>query len=204
MPAKQNPNDPFAALYRASAEPEIVDVPQLDFASVTGVGDPAISPDYQAAVAALYAYSYPVVIALNKTSEAKLKVGPLEGLWWSDDFAVFDPTAGDRSRWHWRMMIRQPGAVPDAIAANALAKVTMKLGADVASRLAIEPFSEGRAAQLLHVGPYTEEGPDIARLHAHITAAGLTLRGHHHEIYLNDPNKTPGEKLRTILRQPVA
>jgi hypothetical protein len=28
--------------------------------------------------------------------------------------------------------------------------------------------------------------------------------GHHHEIYLGDPRRTEPEKLKTILRQPVA
>jgi hypothetical protein len=33
---------------------------------------------------------------------------------------------------------------------------------------------------------------------------GLTLRGPHHEIYLSDPRRVAPEKLRTILRLPVA
>ena len=29
-------------------------------------------------------------------------------------------------------------------------------------------------------------------------------RGKHHEIYLGDPNRTAPERLKTIIRQPVA
>ena len=31
-----------------------------------------------------------------------------------------------------------------------------------------------------------------------------TVMGKHHEIYLSDPRRTAPERLRTILRQPVA
>ena len=189
--------------YQASTEPGIVEVPSYDFAMISGVGDPSTSPDYEAAVAALYAYSYPLVIALNKTARPKLKVGPLEGLWWADDHSVFDPTTGDRARWHWQMMIRQPPA-SNADHTAALAKAAMKVGAETASRLTLQPFAEGRCAQVLHLGAYTDESPTITRLHAFIAARGMNLRGRHHEIYLNDPRKTTADKLRTILRQPLA
>ncbi|PWV45950.1 hypothetical protein [Nocardiopsis sp. L17-MgMaSL7] len=33
---------------------------------------------------------------------------------------------------------------------------------------------------------------------------GLRMVGRHHEIYLSDTRRTAPEKLRTILRQPVA
>jgi len=58
-------------------------------------------------------------------------------------------------------------------------------------------------AQLMHRGPYADEGPNIARLHEFIAAQGLRLRGRHHEIYLSDPRKTAPEKMRTVLRHPV-
>ena len=58
--------------------------------------------------------------------------------------------------------------------------------------------------QVLHHGPYSEEGPTIDRLHAAIDEAGLALRGPHHEVYLSDPRRTAPERMRTILRQPVA
>lgn len=44
----------------------------------------------------------------------------------------------------------------------------------------------------------------LERLHAHVAEAGLHLTGRHHEIYLSDPRRTAPERLRTILRQPVA
>ena len=70
-------------------------------------------------------------------------------------------------------------------------------------RLRLEPFTEGRSAQVLHVGPYATEGPTIQRLHEFIADHGCEPVGKHHEIYLNDPSRTAPEKLRTIIRQPV-
>jgi hypothetical protein len=58
--------------------------------------------------------------------------------------------------------------------------------------------------RLLHIGSYDDEGSTLARLHNEIMPAqGVTFAGPHHEIYLSDPRKTPPEKLKTILRQPV-
>jgi hypothetical protein len=58
--------------------------------------------------------------------------------------------------------------------------------------------------QILHIGSYDDEGPALHRLHTEFMPAnGLAFAGPHHEIYLNDARRTPPEKLRTILRQPV-
>ena len=56
--------------------------------------------------------------------------------------------------------------------------------------------------QIMYVGPFSAEGPTIAKIHAQIQNSGQ-LRGKHHEIYLNNPAKTAPEKLKTIIRQPM-
>jgi len=78
-----------------------------------------------------------------------------------------------------------------------------KLGPELADALSVAPFVEGDVAQILHVGPYSEERPTIDRLQAAIAAAGFTARGAHHEIYIGNPQSSAPEKLRTIIRQPV-
>ena len=52
--------------------------------------------------------------------------------------------------------------------------------------------------------PFSAEGPTIKRLHAFIAEQGLVRRGKHHEIYLTDVTRTAPERLKTVLRQPVA
>lgn len=191
------------SLYKATLRPVLVDVPAFEFVMVDGAGDPNDSPEFEAAVSTLYSISYPVVMTLKKGGETGLKVGPLEGLWWANDMAVFGEESGDRSAWQWTMMIRQPSQVPPELYEAAFEKAAKKLGSSVARRARIETFHEGPAAQLLHRGPYNEEGPSIARLHEFIADQGLVKSGKHHEIYLSDPRRCPPEKLRTVLRQPV-
>ncbi|HYJ75341.1 MAG TPA: GyrI-like domain-containing protein [Kineosporiaceae bacterium] len=190
-------------LYRPPTDPVLVLVPAFEFALIDGQGDPNTSEDYRLAVQALYAVSYPVVMTLKRRGRPDLKVRPLEGLWWADDLSVFDPGREDRGSWRWTMMIRQPDDVPRELYDTALAKAAAKVGPDVAGRVRVEPFDEGLCAQLLHRGPYAQEGPNIQRLHAFATADGRSLRGRHHEIYLSDPRRAAPERMRTILRQPV-
>ena len=79
-----------------------------------------------------------------------------------------------------------------------------KKHAAAAARVRLERFAEGLCAQVLHHGPYSAEGPTVLRLHRFIAEHGYALTGKHHEIYLGDPRRTAPEKLRTIVRQPVA
>ena len=69
------------------------------------------------------------------------------------------------------------------------------------SRVHLNQFAEGKCAQILHVGPFSEEGPSIEKVHQFIHKHSK-LRGKHHEIYLGDPRKSAPDKLKTILRQP--
>jgi hypothetical protein len=54
----------------------------------------------------------------------------------------------------------------------------------------------------MHIGPYVDEAPNIAKIHQFIVENGGELRGKHHEIYLSDPRRAAPEKLKTIIRQP--
>ncbi|HJE76593.1 MAG TPA: GyrI-like domain-containing protein, partial [Brevibacterium epidermidis] len=68
-----------------------------------------------------------------------------------------------------------------------------------------ETLREGTCVQTLHIGPFDDEGPVLERMHTEvIPEAGMKMSGKHHEIYLSDVRRTAPEKLRTILRQPVA
>lgn len=64
-------------------------------------------------------------------------------------------------------------------------------------------WAEGRALQVLHVGPYNEVGGVYRRLIAEAAARGLSCAGPGHEIYLNDPRRVPPGEIKTIVRMPV-
>jgi hypothetical protein len=98
-------------------------------------------------------------------------------------------------------------AVPDCITAAMVreAKKTVKAKKDLAmaDEVRLASFREGPSVQIMHIGPYSEEGPTIAKLQEFATGSGYTITGKHHEIYFSDPRRTKPEKLRTLLRQPV-
>ncbi len=194
--------DPVKRLYRATKTPQLVDVPALMYVCVDGHGEPSTSPAYADAVQALYAISYAVRFAINAASGQSVKVSTLEGLWWASDMTVF--LTGRRSEWHWTMMIRQPDVVTDDLVERLRPAVAAKRSSPAVDDLRLVTFTEGPAAQVLHVGPYADEGLTIQRLHAFLLDRGLVLRGKHHEIYLGDPRRAAPDKLRTIIRQPCA
>lgn len=178
----------------------LVDVPRLNFVMVDGQGNPNTSPEYEAAVSAVYAVSYKLKF-MSKAKSRDYVVPPLQGLWWADDLGDF--VARRKERWRWTMMLM----VPDWITALAFGEAVESFRAkdrEVPGTLRFEAFEEGRCAQILHVGSYDDEGPVIRRLHEEfLPANGLVENGRHHEIYLSDPRRVAPEKLRTILRQPV-
>lgn len=189
-------------LWRARDEPERLTVPPIAYLMVDGEGDPRTEPAYGEAVATLYAVSYGLRFAAKAAGVEPWPVHPLEGLWWSDDITRF--SMDHREEWRWTMLIAQPPVVTAAAVADAVAAAVRKGKAPAASGLRLEALEEGDAVQVMHHGPYADEPPTIARLHAWIADAGLVLRGTHHEVYLTDPRRTAPERMRTILRQPVA
>ena len=190
-------------LYRAKPTPELVVVPRLSFLSLDGSGDPNTSPAYAAAIQALYSVSYAAKFTLKRSGGEDFKVSALEGLWWSEDLSAF--AAADKTGWRWRMMIRQPDCVSAELVERLAHEVAAKKSLPCASELRLESFEEGPAAQVLYLGPYSGEGPTIARLHDFIHGLGYSFDGRvdkHHEIYLGDPRRAAPERLRTIIRQP--
>jgi hypothetical protein len=199
---KIDPKKDLKPLYQAAVgEPVLVTVPPLRYLMVDGQGDPNTSERYAQAVEALFAVSYTVKFAVKKGPQAlDYAVMPLEGLWWADDPQAF--VTGDKAQWHWTLMILQPVWATAELIEAAMAEVRRKKRLPGLDRLRLEPFEEGLCAQVLHVGPFANEGPTIERLHAFVHTHGQ-LRGKHHEIYLSDIRRAAPERWKTILRQPV-
>jgi hypothetical protein len=187
--------------YTAKRKPEIVDVPPGNFLTYTGRGAPD-GEAYQAALSALYGLSYTLKFS-SKAEGMDFTVMALEGLWWWDDPTVFDlDDAPPREEWNWKSMIRQPDFITQEMVDEVRPEVRAKRGPAV-DAVKLETFHEGLSAQIMHVGPYSEEGPTGRTLHAFIEENGYRMRGRHHEIYLSDPRRSKPENLKTILRQPV-
>jgi hypothetical protein len=192
----------FSELYKQPrGEVSVVEVPEFNFLKIDGVGDPNTATEFSEAVETLYPLAYEIRAIVKETQDVQFVVMPLEGLWWADDMDAF--TGGKKDDWQWTVMIMQPEPVSEAILERAREQVAEKKAPPRLADVRFESYDEGLAAQVLHVGPYTEEGPTIERLHEFIASQGYTRRGHHHEIYLSDARRTDPEKLKTILRQPI-
>jgi hypothetical protein len=184
-------------------------LPERRFVMIDGDGPPAAAA-FAARMPGLYATAYSLRFALKKRGIEET-VGLLEGLWWTTDgttdldsiFAGDRAAADDRSTWRWTLLMALPDQALAEELETALDQGRRKLDPPFRNGLRIGPFAEGEVAQLLHLGPYSEERRSIERLHAGIAAAGLRPIGRHHELYVGDPRRSDPDRLRTILRQPV-
>jgi hypothetical protein len=180
----------------------LVEVPPLQYLMFDGRGDPNTVAEYQQAIEALYALSYTLKFMSKRAFDRDYVVAPLEGLWWAKDMTSF--ITREKSKWSWTLMIAQPDWIEKSHLCAALSEVVMKSGLPGLEKVRLERLEEGLSAQILHIGPYDDEGPVLKRLHEDwLPANGLVEAGKHHEIYLTDMRKTEPLKLRTILRQPV-
>lgn len=184
----------------AATKPAIVDVPPLSALMIDGQGDPG-GAVFQEAVGSLYSVAYTMKFTFKKDKAIDYPVMALEGLWWAKDPAFF--MSGERDQWHWTIFIVLPDIVGEKDVDAAVAAVKKKAKFLRFPKVRYEKFAEGRAAQIMHVGPYATEAATIERLHAFVAEQGYRLRGKHHEIYLGDPRRSAPEKLRTIIRHPV-
>jgi hypothetical protein len=167
---------------------------------IDGRGDPNASVHYRQAIQALYGVSYALKFALKRRGGPAYRVGQLEGLWWVEHATLHD--GGQVPLW--TAMIGQPDEATPQLVAQAARDLAEKKPLPAARALRLERYREGLCAQVLHVGPYADEGPTIERLHAFIAEQGHRERGKHHEIYLGDPRRAAPERPKTIIRQPIS
>ena len=182
----------------------VIEIPEMQFLMIDGMGSPGDSEEYLNALGALY----PVAFKVKFLSKAKGKdyvVPPLEGLWWADKMDDF--IKGNRDKWKWTMMIMQPGWITQDIINEAIKLTNEKKPklSELLIKLRLEKYLEGKAAQIMHIGPYSEEGPTVSKVHDFIKEMGGNFEGHeqkHHEIYLSDPRKANPTTMKTVIRQP--
>lgn len=202
----------YKSLYNPSAKKvELVQVPRLTFILLDGQIEPGYgpgtSPQFQAAMEAMYGISYTLkfMLKLHKTNPVDYPVMALEGMWGVPGFdrATFDIT--NPSGWEYTLLMMQPDLITQNLFQEGLAQLKKKRGSQPAfDRLRLDSFEEGLCIQIMHIGPYATEMATIARMDAYAEANGYQMDGRHHEIYLGDPRRTAPEKLKTVLRHPVA
>ena len=141
--------------------------------------------------------------------EKDFAISKLEGLWWFDENKFGNNTMVDastkvpRTEWEYKLLIRIPDFVTKLKVEQAVKDVVEKKGLLLANNVGFFEMQEGKSVQILHVGPFSNEGETLQQLDVFMKENCLAKNGFHHEIYLSDFRKTDAAKLKTILREPV-
>lgn len=205
----------FKHLYQPPAgKVAVVDVPELQFALIDGQIEPHMSPgdspQFSAAVGALFGLSYTLKFMSKKRliDPIDYSVMALEGLWTTPQGGA---DYAETKEWLWTLMMMQPAHITPEMFTEALVALKSKLakqgkdGGDPAvfERMRLERFTEGLCVQAMHVGPYLDEPRTLEKMKVFAAANGYGFHGRHHEIYMGDPRTARPENLRTVLRHPV-
>jgi len=159
--------------------PVITEMPSETMAVVVSKGDPNVVGEQ--VFPALYGAVYTLKFQLKKAGKEDFKVSGLRARWPDMHLLPKDQWTGI-----WGLPI------PDG---------TTELPKKVPEpEVKIEVWEYGTVAEILHLGPYSEEGPTIERLHRFIEESGCEIAGVHEEEYLTRPT---AKVVRTIIRCPV-
>ena len=189
------------AEYVTPKKPVLIQTKPAKYLTIGGQGAPA-GKAFQEGVGALYNVAFTLKMA-KKFAGQDYKVCHLEGLWWgereAENFALQSPET-----WNWKLIIRVPDFIGSKDLKDTIETLKEKGKPPAVANVRLETLDEGQCVQMLHVGPYSKEGETISQMTALAGQKGLSFHGRHHEIYLSDPRRVPPERLRTILRLPVA
>lgn len=191
-------------VYTASDKsPKIITVPKMKYLTIDGHGHPDKSPAFQEGISALYQLAYTLKFMMKKmNAERDFRVMPLEALWWPPDGAAFLSAPDD---WNWTVMMAVPSFISPTYLQKAIGQLRSRKEppSPGLENVHIQEIKEGKAVQMLHIGPYNREEGTVNTLGDFATDEGYALSGRHHEIYLSDPKRIAPEKLKTIIRYSI-
>jgi hypothetical protein len=189
------------AYYNPPAKPTVIELGEMPFVTLKGVGDPS-SEGFAQATEALFTVAY-TIKSICKKQDMDFAVPKLEGRWW-----VTGNKPGlevPRSEWHYRLGILMPDFVTSTMFAAAQpTAVSKKKDLKQIQDVAFEQIEEGLCVTMMHIGPYATEPETMQQMRNYMSEAGLeSYQPYHIEIYISDPRKTDPAKMKTILRFPV-
>lgn len=199
----------YKEFYLPPRKPQIVEVPEMNFLAVRGMGDPNEEEgDYKAAIGLLYSIAY--TIKMSKMGKHRIEgyfdyvVPPLEGFWWQDGVQGVDYTRKDQ--FQWISLIRLPEFITREEFDWAIQEASVKKQMDF-SKVEFFTYHEGLCVQCMHIGPYDNEPVTVREMERYAKEQGYELdfsdQRYHHEIYLSDVRKCKPENLKTVIRQPI-
>lgn len=163
-----------------SAEPRLVRLGKRKVAVVETKGEPGVAGPK--ALPSLFRTVYTMKFALKRASRGDFRVGPLLTRW---------PDGGDQPMTSWTGLWALP--VPPGT------RSLPALETEYPVRLETWDYG-GRVAEMLHVGPWSEEARSIEKLHDFVTRSGYEITGPHEEEYLTTPK---AKVQKTIIRYTV-
>jgi len=195
----------YHSYYKAKQVVEQVAIEKAGYISITGKGDPS-GPAFAGKIEALYSVAYTIKF-ICKANKHDFVVPKLEGLWWFEGSKLISMAAAPllipRSEWQYRLMLRMPEFVTADMIASAIRNASQKKQLPTITEVTPFTLPAHESIQILHVGPFEQEPDSLIKLDEFMKQHNLRHAGDHHEIYLSDFRKTPAEKLKTILREPV-
>ena len=199
----------YKEFYMPANKPSIVTVPKMNYIAVRGKGNPNDeSSEYKDSIGLLYAIAFTIKMSYKGSHKIdgyfEYVVPPLEGFWWQEGSDTID--YANKNGFNFISLIRLPDFVTKADFDWAGREATNKKKADF-SKVEFLTYDEGVCVQCMHVGSYDDEPKTVALMHEYMAANGYVLdiseSRYHHEIYLSDPRKCAGEKLKTVVRHPI-
>jgi len=195
----------FKELYLPPDNPCIIDVPQMSFISIEGIGDPN-KEGFAKDVEALYALSYAVKMSYKSKDVPngyyEYTVFPLEGVW---DLADKNLPITNKDNYKYNIMIRQPDFLTDELFENFKAAVKSKKPGLNTDKAKFEIIKEGLCVQMMHTGSYDDEPKSFEIMKKFCEQNGYKrTKLTHREIYISDPRKTAEAKRKTVLRYKVS
>lgn len=163
------------------AIPQLIKLPPRKVVTVTSLGDPnKVMEPY---MKALYGAVYNAKMKVYKPKGIKMELGKLTALW-------PDVHLKPKDKWTGIWGVPVPNYVTDKDLIQKDPKIPVK----------VEVWPGGEYAQILHIGKYSEETENIAKLHQFIEEQGVKMKnvpGTHEEEYLTRPN---AKVVKTIIR----
>jgi hypothetical protein len=164
---------------RSKTDPEIIEIPPQKMAVVQGKGAP--DKVISELMPALFGSVYTLKFALKKQGLPTFKVSPPRARY---PDAHFVPMA------EWTIIMGLPVPQDTTLLPQKVPSVAVRL----------ETWAYGTVAQILHFGPYDQEGPTIERLQRFIEDNGYEIAGPHEEEYLSRPD---AKVVKTLVRYVV-
>lgn len=193
-------------IYIPKNKPELVNVPEYQFITISGAGNPN-SNLFSEYIGALYSVAYAIKMSLKKIKTPPKDyedwtVYPLEGVWDITEEAKLNFNGQiNKDDLVFNLMLRQPNFISKDFFNEMIEFTKTKKPHRLLDELKFQKITDGKCIQMLHIGSYDNELESFLEMEKFANHLNLKRKSKiHREIYLSDFRKVPQEKLKTTLR----